>query len=303
MPLIEHELVKKYLQDLQAQLCVALQQIDGEALFQEEQWERTEGGGGLVKVLSDGKVFERAGINFSHIYGKSLPPSATVQRPELIGCQYQAMGISVVVHPHNPYVPTSHANLRFFIAEKPNHPAIWWFGGGFDLTPYYPFEEDAHHWHQMAKNACDPFGKEVYSRFKTWCDQYFFIKHRNEPRGIGGLFFDDLNIWGFKRSFEFLQSIGEHYSLAYLPIIEKRKDLPYAERERDFQLYRRGRYVEFNLVQDRGTLFGLQSGGRTESILMSLPPLVKWRYNWHPEAGSPEAVLYEEFLKVRDWLT
>ena len=296
------EKVKAYLLDLQDQICASLEQEDGEAQFVEDAWDRKEGGGGRTRVLTNGKVFEQAGVNFSHVYGNKLPPAATAQRPELAGRDFQAVGVSLVIHPHNPYVPTSHANVRFFIAEKPGEDPVWWFGGGFDLTPYYPFEEDVIHWHQVSKAACDPFGEDVYSKYKKWCDEYFFLKHRNETRGVGGLFFDDLNEWGFEKSFEFMQSVGDHFIKAYQPIINKRKEIPFGERERDFQLYRRGRYVEFNLVFDRGTLFGLQSGGRTESILMSLPPLVKWRYNWLPEDGSPEADLYENYLKPREWL-
>ena len=296
------EKVKAYLLELQDQICKSLEQEDGEARFIEDAWDRKEGGGGRTRVLTNGKVFEQAGVNFSHVYGNKLPPSATAQRPELAGRDFQAVGVSLVIHPHNPYIPTSHANVRFFIAEKPGEDPVWWFGGGFDLTPYYPFEEDVIHWHQVSKAACDPFGEDVYPKYKKWCDEYFFLKHRNETRGVGGLFFDDLNEWGFEKSFEFMQSVGDHFIKAYQPIINKRKDTPFGERERDFQLYRRGRYVEFNLVFDRGTLFGLQSGGRTESILMSLPPLVKWRYDWSPEDGSPEADLYENYLKPREWL-
>ncbi|MCW9004792.1 MAG: oxygen-dependent coproporphyrinogen oxidase, partial [Gammaproteobacteria bacterium] len=239
---------------------------------------------------------------FSHVSGDSMPASATAHRPELAGRSFQAMGVSLVIHPNNPYVPTSHANVRFFIAEKEDEDPIWWFGGGFDLTPYYGFDEDVIHWHQTAKQACDPFGDDVYAKYKKWCDDYFYLKHRDEPRGVGGLFFDDLNEWGFEKSFQFMQSVANHYTKAYLPIVQKRKHTEYGERERDFQLYRRGRYVEFNLVYDRGTLFGLQSGGRTESILMSMPPLVKWRYNWQPEQGSAEAELYEKYLKPKEWV-
>jgi coproporphyrinogen III oxidase len=296
------EQVKNYLLTLQERLCTAFAEEDGKQSFQEDEWQREQGGGGRSRVLSNGAVFEQAGVNFSQVYGAKLPASATAQRPELAGRSFQAMGVSLVIHPLNPYVPTSHANLRFFIAEKPDQEPVWWFGGGFDLTPYYGFEEDAIHWHRTAKAACDPFGEELYARYKDWCDNYFFLKHRNEPRGVGGLFFDDLNQWDFETCFAFLQSIGNHYLPAYLPIVKKRKAIPYGERERDFQLYRRGRYVEFNLVYDRGTLFGLQSGGRTESILMSLPPLVKWRYNWQPEPGSPEAKLYDVFLKPKAWV-
>ncbi len=294
--------VKEYLLNLQDTISNALAGIDGEKDFVEEAWQHDNGGGGRTRVLSEGGVFEQAGINFSHVYGNRLPASATAHRPELAGRNFQAMGVSLVIHPHNPYVPTSHANVRFFIAEKDGTDPVWWFGGGFDLTPYYPFQEDVLHWHQVSKAACDPFGDDVYPRYKQWCDEYFFIKHRNETRGVGGLFFDDLNEGGFDRCFAFMRSVGDHYLAAYQPIIERRKDTPYSERERDFQLYRRGRYVEYNLVYDRGTLFGLQSGGRTESILMSLPPMVKWRYNWKPEPGSTEADLYDNYLKPVDWL-
>ncbi len=294
--------IRHYLHQLQDNICQSLESQELEARFIEDQWEREQGGGGRTRVLSGGDIFEQAGVNFSHVYGQSLPASATAARPELANRNFQAMGVSLVIHPNNPFVPTSHANVRFFIAEKPGHEPIWWFGGGFDLTPYYPFKEDVIHWHKTAREACCAFGKDVYPRFKQQCDDYFFLKHRNETRGVGGLFFDDLNEWGFERSFAFMQSVGDHYIPAYLPIVEKRKNTPYTEQQRDFQLYRRGRYVEFNLVYDRGTLFGLQSGGRTESILMSLPPLVKWKYNWQPEANSPEADLYENYLKPRDWL-
>lgn len=300
MPKIEP--VKAYLLALQDRICTAITEEDGQGEFHEDEWQREGGGGGRSRVLAQGAVFEQAGINFSHVFGTKLPASATAQRPELAGCNFQALGVSLVIHPLNPYVPTSHANVRFFIAEKPDHPPIWWFGGGFDLTPYYGFKEDVVHWHQTTKAACDPFGEDVYSRYKAWCDKYFFLKHRNEPRGVGGLFFDDLNQWDFETCFAFMQSVGDHYLSAYLPIVKKRKATPYGERERDFQLYRRGRYVEFNLVYDRGTLFGLQSGGRTESILMSLPPLVKWRYNWQPEPGSHEAELYELYLQQKEWI-
>ncbi|MBI3571666.1 MAG: oxygen-dependent coproporphyrinogen oxidase [Gammaproteobacteria bacterium] len=294
--------VKNYLLGLQDQICSALEKEDGAQMFREDTWQRAEGGGGRSRVLTDGGVFEQAGVNFSQVFGTDLPASATAHRPELAGRSFQALGVSLVIHPRNPYAPTSHANVRFFIAEKPDAEPVWWFGGGFDLTPYYGFEEDCVHWHKTAKVACEPFGADYYPRFKKWCDEYFLLKHRNEPRGIGGLFFDDLNENDFKHCFGFLKSVGDHYLSAYLPIVQKRKATPYGERERDFQLYRRGRYVEFNLVYDRGTLFGLQSGGRTESILMSLPPLVKWRYDWKPAPGTPEAKLYEVFLKPRDWL-
>ena len=294
--------VKTYLLGLQDRICSALEKEDGTQKFKEEVWERPEGGGGRSRVLADGAVFEQAGVNFSQVFGNALPPSATAHRPELAGRSWQALGVSLVIHPRNPYVPTSHMNVRFFFAEKEGAGPVWWFGGGFDLTPYYGFEEDGVHWHQTAKAACEPFGTDYYARFKKWCDEYFFLKHRNETRGVGGLFFDDLHEQSFEHCFGFMQSVGDYYLPAYLPIVQKRKGMPYGERERDFQLYRRGRYVEFNLVYDRGTLFGLQSGGRTESILMSLPPLVKWRYNWMPEPGTPEARLYDEFLKPRDWL-
>ena len=294
--------VKDYLLRLQEHICDQLGTADGGDGFIQDSWERDGGGGGRSRVLEEGRVFEKAGVNFSHVHGDRLPASATTARPELAGRSFEALGVSLVIHPRNPYVPTSHANVRFFIAEKPGEDPAWWFGGGYDLTPYYGFEDDAVHWHRTAKSACEPFGPDVYARSKQWCDEYFFLKHRNEPRGIGGLFFDDLNQWGFERSFAFTQSVGDSYLDAYLPIVENRKDTPFGERERNFQLYRRGCYVEFNLVYDRGTLFGLQSGGRTESILMSLPPLVSWRYDWQPEPGTPEAVLYEVFLKPRDWV-
>ena len=296
------EAVKTYLLNLQDRIVSELEAEDGQATFQEDAWQREEGGGGRSRVLTNGAVFEQAGINFSHVHGDQLPPSASAARPELAGRSFEAMGVSLVIHPLNPYIPTSHANVRFFLAEKPGHDPVWWFGGGFDLTPYYPFKEDVIHWHETAKAACDPFGDEIYPRYKKWCDDYFYLKHRDETRGVGGLFFDDLNEWGFEKSFAFMRSVGDHYVDAYRPIVRKRKDTLFTERERDFQLYRRGRYVEFNLVFDRGTLFGLQSGGRTESILMSLPPLVKWRYNWQPETGTPEANLYEHYLKPQNWL-
>lgn len=299
--------VVSYLRQLQEQLSHTLEMADGAAQFQEDVWQRPASdnvlaGVGQTRVLRNGALFEQAGINFSHVTGTRLPPSATAQRPELAGCGFEAMGVSLVMHPRNPYVPTAHANIRFFTATRDGAEPVWWFGGGFDLTPYYGFEEDCVHWHQTARAICTPFGAEVYPRFKHWCDQYFFLKHRNEPRGIGGLFFDDLNAWGFERCFAFLRGVGDGFSSAYLPIIVRRRNLPYGEREREFQLYRRGRYVEFNLVYDRGTLFGLQSGGRTESILMSLPPQVRWEYDWQPEPNSPEARLSTFFLQSRDWL-
>lgn len=296
------EAVKQYLVALQDHITAALEREDGTGRFRQDSWKRPEGGGGQTRILTGGSVFEQAGVNFSHVLGEHLPPSATAQRPELAGRSFDALGMSLVIHPHNPYVPTCHCNVRFFIASKADVESVWWFGGGFDLTPYYGFEDDTVHWHKTAKAACDPFGKDYYARFKKWCDAYFYIKHRNEPRGVGGLFFDDLNENSFDHCFGFTQSVGDQLLPAYLPIVERRKDTPYGERERDFQCYRRGRYVEFNLVYDRGTLFGLQSGGRTESILMSLPPQVSWRYDWQPEPGSPEAKLYEIFLKPRDWL-
>lgn len=296
------ETVKTYLLALQDRICEALQAEDGNAEFSEDAWERAGGGGGRTRVLSNGAVFEQAGVAFSHVFGAGLPPAATAQRPQLIGRSFQALGVSVVVHPLNPYVPTSHCNVRYFRAEKPGADPVWWFGGGFDLTPYYGFEEDAVDWHRSARAACNPFGSEYYPRFKKWCDEYFFLKHRDEARGIGGLFFDDLDDKNFEHCFGFMQSVGDHYIDAYLPIVRRRRATPYGERERDFQLYRRGRYVEFNLVYDRGTVFGLQSGGRAESILMSLPPLVKWRYHWHPRPGTAEARLYEIFLRPKDWL-
>ncbi|MBT3092405.1 MAG: oxygen-dependent coproporphyrinogen oxidase [Candidatus Thiodiazotropha endolucinida] len=298
--------VKEYLLQLQQTICCALEEEDGKARFFQDSWQREPGahlgGGGISAVLQEGEVFEQAGVNFSHVTGDQLPGSATAHRPELAGRAFEAMGVSLVIHPNNPYVPTSHANIRFFIAEKADQAPVWWFGGGFDLTPYYGNDEDCRHWHKMANLACRPFGEDVYAKYKAWCDDYFYLKHRQEPRGIGGLFFDDLNEWEFEKCFDFMQSVGDHYLLAYMPIVKRRRDTEYGERERNFQLYRRGRYVEFNLVYDRGTLFGLQSGGRTESILMSLPPLVRWQYNWQPEPGSAEAVLYDRYLKPREWL-
>lgn len=298
---IDTAAVERYLHDLQDRICAVLAGLDGRP-FREDAWSREGGGGGRSRVLEDGELFEKAGINFSKVYGPGLPASATAHRPELAGRDFEALGVSLVIHPRNPYVPTSHANVRFFVARRPGAEPVWWFGGGFDLTPYYGFEDDAIHWHRTAQAACAPFGDDVYPRYKTWCDEYFFLRHRNEPRGIGGLFFDDLNAWGFERSFAFMRSVGDHYLPAYQPIVERRRSHPYTEREREFQLYRRGRYVEFNLVYDRGTLFGLQSGGRTESILMSLPPMVAWRYDWHPAPGTEEARLYSDFLRPRDWL-
>ncbi|WP_269618982.1 oxygen-dependent coproporphyrinogen oxidase [Zhongshania sp. BJYM1] len=289
--------VKQFLLSLQDRICIELSAVDGAAQFVEDDWGR-----GRSRVITDGAVFEKGGVNFSHVQGDAMPGSASAHRPELAGRSYQAMGVSLVMHPQNPYVPTSHANVRFFVAEKPGEEPVWWFGGGYDLTPYYGFEEDCRHWHQVAKSACEPFGDEVYPKFKKWCDEYFYMGHRDEARGVGGLFFDDLNAGGFERCFDFMQAVGNSYTKAYVPIVERRKSTPWKDRQRQFQLYRRGRYVEFNLVHDRGTLFGLQSGGRTESILMSLPPLVRWEYNWQPEEGSPEAALSSQFLPVRDWL-
>jgi coproporphyrinogen III oxidase len=299
---VDPEIVRSYLLDLQDRIATALEMEDGSCQFSEDNWDRPEGGGGRSRVLEGGAVFEKAGINFSDVQGASLPPSATATRPQLAGAPFRAMGISVVCHPLNPHVPTTHMNVRFFYAEPPEGEPIWWFGGGFDLTPYYGHIEDAVHWHQTARDACAPFGSELYLKFKDICDTYFFLPHRNEPRGIGGIFFDDFNAGGFEQALAFMQSVGDHFMPAYQPIVAKRKAVPYTERERNFQLYRRGRYVEFNLVHDRGTHFGLQSKGRTESILMSLPPLVRWDYDWHPEPGSAEAALYDVFLKPKDWL-
>ena len=292
--------VKEYLQGLQSRLCTELEQLDGTATFTSDLWKREGGGGGESRVLSGGQVFEQAGVGFSHVFGNELPPSATRHRPELAGKEFQALGVSLVLHPQNPYVPTTHANFRFFRAGEKN--PVWWFGGGFDLTPNYPFREDVIHWHKTAKASCDPFGHEIYPRYKKWCDDYFYLKHRDETRGIGGLFFDDLNELGFEKSFAFLQSVGDNFLAAYVPIVKRRSEHAFDDRQRRFQLYRRGRYVEFNLLYDRGTLFGLQSGGRTESILMSLPPQVRWEYGWQPESGSPEEVLYTDYLQPHDWL-
>ncbi len=299
---MEIDAIKQYLLDLQSSVTDAILQHDPGIQYREDAWDRPGGGGGNSRIFEQGAVFEKGGINFSHVHGDQLPASATAQRPELAGRGFQALGDSLVIHPVNPYVPTTHMNVRFFIAEKPGADPVWWFGGGFDLTPYYGFMQDARHWHETAREACRGYGEDVYDRFKKWCDEYFYLKHRNEPRGIGGLFFDDLNEWGFEGCFSFMQSVGDHFLKAYLPIVERRKDIEYGDRQRQFQLYRRGRYVEFNLVYDRGTLFGLQSGGRTESILMSLPPLVRWDYDWQPDSGSEEADLYETYLQARDWL-
>lgn len=310
--------IKTYLLDLQSRIVTALESLDG-LPFRTDAWDRSptppspqmgeedkagaafNGGGGISRLIEEGNVLERGGVNFSHVLGERLPPSASAHRPELAGRHWEAMGVSLVFHPRNPYAPTVHMNVRCFVATKDGEDPVWWFGGGMDLTPYYGFEEDARHFHATCKSALEPFGSDLHPRFKDWCDRYFFLKHRNEPRGVGGVFFDDFSEGGFEHAFAMTQSVGDSFLTAYLPILERRKDHPYGERERDFQAYRRGRYVEFNLVYDRGTLFGLQSGGRTESILMSLPPIVKWRYDWHPEPGSAEARLYSEFLHARDW--
>lgn len=294
--------VNAYLTELQDRICSALEAADGQATFQQDSWQRPGGGGGRSRVMRDGAVFEQGGVGYSHVYGEQMPASATAHRPELAGRNFNACGVSLVIHPRNPYVPTSHANVRFFIAEKEHAEPVWWFGGGFDLTPFYPFDEDIKHWHQVAYDALQPFGDELYPKFKQWCDDYFYLRHRGETRGVGGLFFDDLNERGFAESFAIMRAVGDAYVDAYLPIVKRRKDMLYSERERQFQLYRRGRYVEFNLVWDRGTLFGLQTGGRTESILMSMPPLVRWEYGYEPEPGSPEARLYQDYLRPRDWL-
>ncbi len=294
--------VKTYLLALQQRIVERFEQLDGKP-FLRDQWQRENGnGGGLSCILEEGNVIERGGVAFSHVRGDNMPASATAHRPELAGCRWEAMGMSLVMHPRNPFAPTSHANVRLFMAHKPDGESVFWFGGGTDLTPYYGFEEDVIHFHQTCKNSLAQFDPSLHPKFKKWCDDYFFLKHRNEPRGAGGIFFDDLSAPDFATCFAIMQSVGDHYLDAYLPILEKRKDTPYGERERDFQLYRRGRYVEFNLVVDRGTIFGLQSNGRTESILLSMPPLVKWRYDWHPEQGTPEAELYEKFLVVKDWI-
>lgn len=302
MSQVNLEVVKEFLLALQDKICAGLEQADGTAQFVEDAWQREEGGGGRTRVIRDGAVIEQGGVNFSHVYGESMPASATAHRPELAGRSFHACGVSLVIHPKNPHVPTSHANVRFFIAEKEGEEPIWWFGGGFDLTPFYPVLEDVKHWHQEACKLCLPFGETVYDDYKKWCDEYFYLKHRGETRGVGGLFFDDLNEWGFDRCFAFMRAVGNGYLDAYLPIVEKRKDFPFTEQQREFQLYRRGRYVEFNLVWDRGTLFGLQTGGRTESILMSMPPLARWEYDFKPEPNSLEANLYENYLSPKDWL-
>lgn len=294
--------VKFYLRQLQDNICSFIEAEEEQKKFRHDDWLFKEQGGGQSRILEDGKFIEKAGVNFSHVVGTALPKAATLRRPDLADSPFHALGVSTVVHPRNPYAPTTHMNVRFIVVERQEGEPFWWFGGGFDLTPYYGFEEDCIHWHRHAKLACEPFGHDVYPHFKTWCDQYFFLPHRQEPRGIGGLFFDDMREWGFAKTFSFVQSVGEHFISAYQPILTKRKEMVYGERERQFQLYRRGRYVEFNLLYDRGTLFGIQSGGRTESILMSLPPLVAWTYNWHPEKESEEAELYEKYLIARDWV-
>ncbi len=294
--------VVSYLTALQEKICGAVERADGDARFVSDVWRRPGGGGGDSRVLADGGVFEKAGVNFSHIHGDRLPAAATTAHPQRDGA-FEAAGVSLVLHPCNPYVPTAHCNVRFFSQTPASGAPRWWFGGGYDLTPCYPFTEDAVAWHRAARRACEPFGDDVYPRFKRWCDEYFYLEHRGETRGVGGLFFDDLNEWGFERCFAFMQSVGDSFTGAYLPIAERRRATPFGPRQRDFQLYRRGRYVEFNLVYDRGTLFGLQSGGRAESILMSLPPRVVWRYGWKPDAGSPEEKLCRDYLKPRDWLT
>ena len=297
---IDH--VKTYLLSLQQSICQQLQSFDGAAQFETDQWDRPEGGGGISRVIRNGRIFEKGGVNFSHVFGEDMPASATAHRPELAGRSFQAMGVSLVMHPDNPKIPTAHANVRFFIAEKPDAEPVWWFGGGYDLTPYYLYEEDAKHWHQTAKQACEPFGAEYYPRYKQWCDEYFFLKHRQEARGLGGLFFDDFNDLGFEQSFAFMQSVGNSFVKAYMPIVERRQNQAFSEANKQYQLYRRGRYVEFNLVFDRGTLFGLQSGGRTESILMSLPPTVKWDYQWQVAENSEEAKLLAALQTPREWV-
>jgi len=302
MSQINVEQVITYLKSLQNDICRQLETQEPNARFKKDTWDREEGGGGESRVLTNGQTFEQAGVNFSHVMGATLPPSATAARPELTGRRFEAMGVSLVIHPNNPYVPTSHANVRFFIAYKEGEAPIWWFGGGFDLTPYYGNEDDCIGWHQTAKDLCDPFGEDKYPKYKKWCDEYFYLKHRDEARGIGGLFFDDLNEDGFTESFNFMQAVGNGFIEAYLPIVKARKDQEFSDQHRQFQLYRRGRYVEFNLVYDRGTHFGLQSGGRTESILMSMPPLVRWEYCYSPDEDSEEALLYSQYLPVRDWL-
>ena len=294
--------IKEYLLELQTSICQSLEQLDGKAKFLQDHWDRPQGGGGRTHAMNDGAIIEKCGVNFSHVWGEKIPAPATRQRPELQDRAFEAMGVSVIIHPLNPYAPTSHFNIRFFSAEKSGAEPVWWFGGGFDLTPYYGFIEDCTHWHQTAQAACTPFGEDIYPRYKKWADDYFYLPHRQEPRGIGGIFFDDLQEWDFATCFAFARSISDHFLPAYLPILNRRASHPYLPSHREFQSYRRGRYVEFNLIHDRGTLFGLQSQGRTESILISLPPQVSWRYDWRPQPESEEARLYEEFLKVRDWV-
>ncbi|TKB46437.1 oxygen-dependent coproporphyrinogen oxidase [Thalassotalea mangrovi] len=301
MSQVDIQPVVDFLTDLQDRICQQLEQADGSGKFVEDKWQREEGGGGRTRVLTDGAVIEQGGVNYSLVSGNKLPPSATAHRPELAGRTWRACGVSLVIHPKNPFIPTSHANVRFFIAEKEGEAPVWWFGGGFDLTPFYPFDEDVKHWHQVAHDLCQPFGDDVYDKHKHWCDDYFYLKHRNETRGVGGLFFDDLNEWDFAQCLSYIQAVGQGFIDAYVPIIERRKNHPYDDTHRQFQLYRRGRYVEFNLVFDRGTLFGLQSGGRTESILMSMPPLARWQYNYQPESDTQEAKL-QAYLTPRDWL-
>jgi coproporphyrinogen III oxidase len=299
---MSNEAVKQYLLDLQNRICSMIESEDGKAKFLEEKWQHHQGGGGITRIITSDQVIEKGGVNFSHVHGMKLPQAATEKRPELADANFEAMGVSVVMHPLNPYAPTCHMNVRYIQVMRNDNVVHWWFGGGFDMTPYYGFTEDCVHWHQMAKNACDLFGAERYPKLKKWCDDYFYLKHRLEARGIGGIFYDDLNEGGFERCFDFMKSVGDHYIKAYQPILHRRKVMPFTEAERKFQEYRRGRYVEFNLLYDRGTLFGLQSGGRTESILMSLPPYVSWTYNWHPTPGSREAELYEKFLPAKEWL-
>ncbi len=294
--------VKKYLMQLQDTITKKLEEVDGGATFSEEEWYRPGGGGGRSRVIREGQIFEQGGVGYSHVFGEEMPGSATAHRPDLAGRNFNACGVSLVMHPHNPYIPTSHANVRFFIAEKEGSEPVWWFGGGFDLTPFYANDEDIKHWHQVCRDALQPFGDDLYPKFKAWCDDYFWLKHREETRGVGGIFFDDLNDREFEECFAIMRAVGDAYLEAYIPIVERRRDTAYGEREREFQLYRRGRYVEFNLVWDRGTLFGLQTGGRTESILMSMPPLARWEYGFEPEAGTAEAKLYTDYLRPRDWL-
>jgi coproporphyrinogen III oxidase len=298
----QFDTVKEYLLGLQDRIVAGLQQLDGKSTFIEDAWQRDGGGGGRSRILKDGGVFEQAGVNFSHVFGEQLPPSASKLRPELAGQSFQVAGVSLVLHPHNPYVPTTHANFRFFSAGEQGNEPVWWFGGGYDLTPYYPFEDDVWHWHQTAREACETLDANAYSRYKAWCDEYFYLRHRNETRGVGGIFFDDLNKPGFDACFRFVRAAGDSFIKAYAPIVERRRMHAFGTRQRNFQLYRRGRYVEFNLIYDRGTLFGLQSGGRTESILMSLPPLARWEYGFEPEPGSEEAELYKRYLQPTDWL-